>query len=530
MDYDIIKQSSFNRKTVFLCLLSIGITGLLIRLYFEPQIPLTGDATNYFAYAADISLTGKLSEIYYLTNNGWPMFLSILFSSTKLDDPFFLMELQRFSSIIISTITIIPVYFLCRRFFNPQCSLVGSSLFAFEPHIIINSSLGITEPIFLFLGISSLVLFLNNNHKFIYISFAIASLFTLIRFEGMFFFIIISIMFLIKYRHKKRIFFKYPILFAIYVLILLPVAYSNLETHDRDGFLDELFAVSGYSYTHFVQGTPEIGDPLYGDAKDSNMSKFLSIGMTSLVKFLGLFLIPISIFFVSVGLVLIIKNKKNIKIDYAVITIILTSIIMVLPAFYTYGRGSNDVRFVFMILPLIILISLYGINKWKTKRKNLMIIFMIIAIILTSFIFLDFRKINYDYDKEVFAITKFITSKTNAINGDSADLKYRTASGIIVNWPNLPPPTVGESHIERVLKIIPILDEKSLIEFIDSSQDKGLTHLAVDGREHQPEFLKDVFYHDERYHYLEKIYDSSELGMKYHVKIYEIDFVRIYGN
>ena len=75
MDYDIIKQSSFNRKTVFLCLLSIGITGLLIRLYFEPQIPLTGDATNYFAYAADISLTGKLSDgpcfcqFYFLVQN-----------------------------------------------------------------------------------------------------------------------------------------------------------------------------------------------------------------------------------------------------------------------------------------------------------------------------------------------------------------------------------------------------------------------------------------------------------------------------
>ena len=356
MSYTAIKESSLNRKAIFLCLLSIGIIGLLIRLYFEPYITLTGDATNYFVYAADTSLTGKLSEIYYLTNNGWPMFLSILFSNTKLDDPFFLMELQRFSSIIISAVTIIPVYFLCRRFFNPQCSLIGSSLFAFEPHIIINSSLGITEPLFLFLGISSLVLFLNGNHKLIYGSFAIAGLFTLIRFEGMFFFVIISMMFLIKYRHKKRIFVQYPILFAIYVLILLPVAYSNLETHDRDGFLDELFSVGGYSYTHFVQGTPEIGDPLYGDTEDSNMYKFLVIGMTNMVKFLGLFLIPISVFFVSVGLVLIIKNKKNIKIDYTIITIILTSIIMLLPAFYTYGRGSEDIRFVFMSLPLIILI------------------------------------------------------------------------------------------------------------------------------------------------------------------------------
>ena len=89
MHYDIIKEYSFDRKAVFLSLLSIGIVGLLVRLYFEPFVTLTGDATNYFAYAADTSLTGKLSETYFLTNNGWPMFLSILFSSTKLDDPFF---------------------------------------------------------------------------------------------------------------------------------------------------------------------------------------------------------------------------------------------------------------------------------------------------------------------------------------------------------------------------------------------------------------------------------------------------------
>ena len=76
MRYDIIKESRFDRKAIFLVLLSIGIIGLLVRLYFEPQTPLTADATNYFVYAADTSLTGKLPEIYYLTNNGWPMSVS----------------------------------------------------------------------------------------------------------------------------------------------------------------------------------------------------------------------------------------------------------------------------------------------------------------------------------------------------------------------------------------------------------------------------------------------------------------------
>ena len=79
MDYDIIKQSSFSRKGIFLCLLSISITGLLVRLYFEPQIPLTGDATNYFIYAADTGLKGKLSDVYFLCNSGWSILLSDFF-------------------------------------------------------------------------------------------------------------------------------------------------------------------------------------------------------------------------------------------------------------------------------------------------------------------------------------------------------------------------------------------------------------------------------------------------------------------
>jgi hypothetical protein len=116
------------------------------------------------------------------------------------------------------------------------------------------------------------------------------------------------------------------------------------------------------------------------------------------------------------------------------------------------------------------------------------------------------------------------------INGDSADIKYRTASGLILNWPNLPTSLSGEAHVDRELTKISTSDERSLVEFIDSSKDQGLTHLAVDGREHQPEFLRDVFYHDERYPYLKIIYQSSELGMQYHVKIYEIDFVRMYEN
>ena len=60
---------------------------------------------------------------------------------------------------------------------------------------------------------------------------------------------------------------------------------------------------------------------------------------------------------------------------------------MLLPAFYTYGRGAEDVRFVFIVLPLIILISLYSINKWKIKRKNLMVLEVLLTFATQSFRF-----------------------------------------------------------------------------------------------------------------------------------------------
>ena len=527
VNYDIIKQDSFSKKGIFLCLLPIGIIGLLVRMYFEPATALTGDATNYFVYAADTGLKGKLSDVYFLGNSGWSLLLSAFFSMTKYDDPLFLMELQRSLSIFISVVTIIPVYFLCRRFFNQSYSLVGASLFLFQPHLIINSTLGITEPLFLFLGISSLTLFLSNNHKIIYASFAVMGLFTLIRFEGLLFFAMLSIMFFVKYRNEKRYFLRYPLVLAIYVLVLLPVAYSNFETHERDGFVSELIGTA--SYMHYVQGIPDVGDPLYGSADSANIQNFLANGIKNTIFFFGVAAIPIFIFLVPVGVVLIIKNRKNLKNNFQIVTIVLVSLTMLIPAFYAYARGSEDVRYLFMIFPLLVLISLYGVSKLKIKNHHFMMVGIIAAIILTSFLYLDFKKIDYDYENEVFLITQFIASKTSLINDNSADIRYRTAATIVTYWPNLPTAT-SETHIERSLKLISPTGHNSLIEFVDLSKDKGLTHLAVDGRDHQPEFLRDVFYHDEKHPYLEKIYDSSELGMKYHVKIYEIDFVRIYEN
>lgn len=70
-----------------------------------------------------------------------------------------LIGLQRLISIILSTMTIIPIYFLTKRFVGNYFAIFAVSLFIFDPRIVQNSTLGITEPLFLILLTSSIIFF-----------------------------------------------------------------------------------------------------------------------------------------------------------------------------------------------------------------------------------------------------------------------------------------------------------------------------------------------------------------------------------
>ena len=523
MKNDTSNDTILTQRTVIVSLLTICFVGLLIRLYFVPQIPLTGDSTNYFVYAVDTALKGKLTDVYYLANSGWSLFLAGIFSTMRLDDPIALMQTQRFFSIIISVITIIPLYFLCRKFFNQRYSLIGVSLFIFEPHIISNSTLGITEPIFLFFGILCITLFLSKNNFSTYISFMILGVFSIIRYEGLILFCTLSILYFIKYRHKKTYFLRYPLVAGIFILTIFPIAYINFEMSERDGFVSEILDIGGYAYNVIIQGNADKGDPIYGEENDSNIQHFIPTVTKNTVLMFGLLVFPVLFIFLLNGTLFIIKDKAFFRIDFQKLTIILISVTMLIPTLYAYGRGIEDVRFLFMLFPFFILISLYGISKIDIKRKNVMLISIIVIIFLVSFVYLDFKKIDNDYEKEVFYITKFINERTNIINDNSADLKYITSSGIIVEWPELPDP-VRDSHIPKRLDLLSAVGYKSLKEFIDVGKEKKLEYIIVDGRDDQPKFLRDLYYNEEKYLNLEKIFDSSSLDFNYHVKIFKINY------
>jgi hypothetical protein len=68
----------------------------------------------------------------------------------------------------------------------------------------------------------------------------------------------------------------------------------------------------------------------------------------------------------------------------------------------------------------------------------------------------------------------------------------------------------------------------SLEEYIEFGKNNGLTHLVIDDSTKRPDFLRDVLHNSQKYPYLKQVFDSDNVGFKYHAKIYEIDYDEFY--
>ena len=85
--FDIITILDKSKRARILFLITLGISGLGIRLYFFPyDIPLFSDSTGYFWYGIDMSILNQLPPGHSIVNNGWPSFLSIIFQLTNSDN------------------------------------------------------------------------------------------------------------------------------------------------------------------------------------------------------------------------------------------------------------------------------------------------------------------------------------------------------------------------------------------------------------------------------------------------------------
>ena len=141
----------FFTKNRFFILIAFVTLGFLIRInYFPFHIPFEQDVLDFFEYAVKTKNLGMIPGDWFLANNGWSLFLATIFSFIHLDNFLDYVNLQRTISIIISVVTIVPVYFFCKKFFDEKIALIGGALFIFNPIIIDSSTIAGTHTIFIF--------------------------------------------------------------------------------------------------------------------------------------------------------------------------------------------------------------------------------------------------------------------------------------------------------------------------------------------------------------------------------------------
>ena len=518
------RKISIITKSPILFLIGIGIIAFLVRMYYFPwDVPITLDGLDYLSYAVVMSQEGHFPIGWDLSNNGWSSFLSIFFTISNNGGVIEFSNIQRMLTVIISVLTVIPVYLLCSKFVPKPYALIGSTLFIMDPRIITNSLLGITETSYVLLGSIALFLFLNKNFKVVSISFGILALFTMIRYEGIFLAIPFLIFFITRFRHQKKFLLKLLVVIGIFILILFPMAYFRIQATGHDGIISEI-SLGGANYLskHIIQGIPDVDDPIYGPNSDqNNINQFIAFGLTNLIKYLGWIMIPIFIFFVPIGFFIFLQNR-----DDKTKIIILSAIFLLIPAFYAYGRGIEETRYLYVLFPIFCVFSSFTIMKLgsRIKKKEILSILLISGILIVSVGFLDYKKSDYNHEKEVFSISKEIVRIVNGINHFSPESKYIQVAEIAKKWPEIPlPDETGYNQLFEIKKISPE-NHNSLINYIQDSKKEGLTHLVVDGNEIKAKFLNEVFTNDKKYPFLIKEFDSLEESYNYHLKVYKIDY------
>ena len=514
-------ENSTKKPIVFLAL--IALSGLLLRLvYFPYDIPLFNDSQGYFWYAIDMSVLKEFPPGHSLANNGWPAFLSIIFQLMDSNNFLDYHNMQRFVGIIFSVATIFPVYLLCNRFFKKSYSLIGAALIAFEPKLLQNSLLGLPESAYIFLIATLLWLYFSNDIKKIYLSFAVAGLLTLVRYEGLLIIIPISIIFFIRFRNNKKNLKKYLICIGIFILIILPMAYVRNETMGNDGIIYQVSAAPIYllAEENQNQGTDSRG--------------FFEVGTINLIKYVGWSQIPLFLIFVPLGIFFIFK-----RMDYKKSTIIFTIVVMLMPAFYAYSRDLQEMKYLYVLYPIFCVLACFTFKIFLEKfhKKNLIFCMIIGGIVLASVVFVEWKSIDNEHYREAYEILTEIGENEMKID---RELVTPWASITYFSWAKLHDvdefPILKEEKPESKITWTLLveyhnLEIDNLRDYFQESQKHKITHLLLDEIISTPLItdklrhnLKDIFNHENDYPFLVKEYDSKENGFNYHVKLFKIDY------
>lgn len=501
-----ISNKSNPKLNTLLCMILFVLCAFFIRYFYSPiDIPLILDGLSNTLVAINLMSGGYFLDDYDKPNSGWPIFLSIIFQWNQEQTLQTFMDIQRLISILFSSLTVIPIFLLCRKFFKDSLPYIGTLFFVFSPYLIENAYQGTNIPLFLFLTSIFLYLFFSDKISNNIISFGALGVASIIRYDSIIVVIPALLIYMHKYyknnNHKRKIF----VCIVLFVIPIIAMGTWRILNGIPDGFFSHLFSNSSL-----------IIDQNIINEEPPESRFFLDRGIFGLIKFSAISLLPICLLFIPYGIVPLIKSKNR---DY--IYLVTIGVFSSIPAVYGYGRGFDDIKYIFILFPIFTIISLFFAQKIISKtRMTKIIVSILIAVILSSSIFLlEYKKTDKEYTREVVQVAKIVSELPGRINNYGEESFYvEPLSYEAIEIPFQNSFTNREFNVYRI-------NGQSLDEIINDAKAKDLKYLAITEKtQYSNEIFYDIYIENHDHRFLKKIFDSTENFQKFRIKIFEIDY------
>ena len=439
----------------------------------------------------------------------------------------------------VSTLTIIPMYGLSRKFFDQKFSIVAASLFAFEPHLNYNSSFWFSEPLYIVTIILSFYFIINHKEKFSYISFIFAGFVWWIRIEGFIIFIAISIIFLFNFKKTSWHIPKYGLCILVFLIVISPILIIRADQYG------DPFYFYYNENLYYTTSTSESLAPKFIDEKIpiELIPQFILAGFYNILYLFSRILFPYLIVLLPFGIFFslhtINQDTKLIKANWI---FILTWIGLL--AFVLYLVPAR--RFLFFLLPFLIIFAVipiqrvveYGLNTFSftEKKKKTILLGVIIGVIILSGLFnLRFEKFDVLEEREKIEFAKFLvhdldgdilgSSETEHVNF----IKLTETSGGFKNYridvskePSMGfPYTTGNK--------IFLLEGESIVDLLSYGNENDIKFLIVKEKNPDFKYLDSIYHKEENYIFLKKIFDLNESGYTIlKLKVFEINYEKFH--
>ena len=538
------------KKTIFFCLAIIVVISIPLKLYtVDFSIPSHTDDFGYILNAIQYS-EGDFF-ISQKKNPGWSLFLTPFMSIINSSDFLDYSNFVRVLTITISTITIFPMYVLARKFFNEKYSVIAASLFAFEPHLNYNSGTAFSEPLLILVLITSMIFILHNKTKYHYLAFIFAGLCWWVKLEVIYPVIAIILIYFVVHRSKSNSLRNFSIGIVFLLITISPLFIQ------RDLQFDDPFYV-------WYGGTILAGDyaELLTSPEDAGITDFVekhgilglmdrfANGLTNLFNVLFRILYPYLFILIPFGVLFSLRpidqKLKHIKANWIMIFTLIG--VLVIPFAIIDER-----RFLFTLFPFLIILSTipiqrvtnYGLStfSFNERQKSIFLVIVIGIVLLLSTIFtMGVGEFGYGQPNSVMEHEKIEFTEYLVDNYDGRILRDETVIDYLAyvsltsddnDFKSFKSPRGKNPYpdLYEPGKVVWLsVNGKTIEELITNGETRELKYIGIleKGSYFFP-FLNDLYYNEEKYPYMEKIFDSDEMDYKeFKIKAFEINYQKFH--